>query len=276
MITFLWKYTHTHTKKPSEANVGYWNLKSRHCVSACFLTLKATDGCSISTVFFIPRLPSICCQQSNGLSIIFGLILLYPRNINFTLFLYELFFFFYYEPLVLNSTLEEYECDKVRLLSMIGNSKNPVQPIIKTGRKWTVVEATDWAKECLKIKEVIGRTQTDRRGLGSSRIKWWSKVEGKKKRDMVINEIQLTKESRRQSTNCSRDNEANWDNALQKSLLRNDIWHMAPLRISFLIRSVYDLRPPTEAWYDWERRKIPRVRYAIADRPQSMSWALAK
>ena len=44
-----------------------------------------------------------------------------------------------------------------------------VQPTIKTGREWKVVEATDPAKECLKIKEVIiGQTLTDRRGLGSA------------------------------------------------------------------------------------------------------------
>ncbi|GFO36715.1 reverse transcriptase [Plakobranchus ocellatus] len=35
----------------------------------------------------------------------------------------------------------------------------------------------------------------------------------------------------------------NWDTAIQRSLTWNDIWHMAPLRISFLIKSVYDLLP---------------------------------
>ena len=29
-----------------------------------------------------------------------------------------------------------------------------VQPIIKTGKKWEVVEAVDQAKECLKIKKL--------------------------------------------------------------------------------------------------------------------------
>ena len=33
-----------------------------------------------------------------------------------------------------------------------------LQPTIKTGRKWKVVEAVDEAKECLKIKEVIGQS----------------------------------------------------------------------------------------------------------------------
>ena len=57
-----------------------------------------------------------------------------------------------------------------------------VQPTRKTGRKWKVVKAVVEAKECLKIKEVIGQTQTDRKGLGSSTAKWWSKAEGKEKK----------------------------------------------------------------------------------------------
>ena len=103
--------------------------------------------------------------------------------------------------LPLKSILEEYKCGKARLLSMSEDSEDPVvktvQPTIKTGRKWKVVEALGEAKECLKIKEVIGQTQTDRKGLGSSTAKWWSKAEGKEKRDMVINEIRLNEDSRR-------------------------------------------------------------------------------
>ena len=84
---------------------------------------------------------------------------------------------------------------------MLEDSEDPVvktvQPTIKIGRKWKVVEAVDEIKECPKIKDVIGQTQTDRKGLGSSTAKWWSKAEGKEKRDMVINEIRLDEDSRR-------------------------------------------------------------------------------
>ena len=72
-----------------------------------------------------------------------------------------------------------------------------VQSTIKTSREWKVVEATDQAKGCLKIKEVFGQPQTDRKGLGSSVTKWWSKAEGKEKRDMVINEIRLNEDFRK-------------------------------------------------------------------------------
>ena len=49
--------------------------------------------------------------------------------------------------LPLKSILEEYKCGKARLLSMLEDSEDPivktVQPTIKTGRKWKVVEAED-------------------------------------------------------------------------------------------------------------------------------------
>ncbi|GFS10621.1 reverse transcriptase [Elysia marginata] len=86
--------------------------------------------------------------------------------------------------LPMKSILEKYKCGKFRLVTMLEVSDDPVvktvQPSIKTGRKWKVAEAIDEAKECLRLKEVIGQSQTDRKGLGSSSLKWWSKTEDKK------------------------------------------------------------------------------------------------
>ncbi|KAK3723334.1 hypothetical protein RRG08_059124 [Elysia crispata] len=125
--------------------------------------------------------------------------------------------------LPLKSILEEYKCGKTRLFSVLEDSEDPVvktvQPTIKTGRKWKVVETVDEAKVCLQIKEVIGQTQTIRKELGSSRAKWWSKAEGKGKRDMVINEIRVHEDSRRVQKAVHQPQQGqwtNWDNALQK------------------------------------------------------------
>ena len=144
--------------------------------------------------------------------------------------------------LPLKSIVEKYKYGKARLLSMSEDSEDPVvktvQPTIMTGRKWKAVEATDEAKEYLKFNELIGQTQIDHKGLGSSVTKWWSKAEGEEKRDMVINEIRLNEDSRSVQKAVQQKQQGqwtNWDNALQKSLTRNDIWHMAPFRISFLI-----------------------------------------
>ncbi|KAK3744418.1 hypothetical protein RRG08_000851 [Elysia crispata] len=164
----------------------------------------------------------------------------------------------------LKSILEEYKCGKARLLSMLEDSEDPivktVQPTMKTGRKWKVVEAVDEAKECLKIKEVIGQTQIDSKELGSSTAKWWSKAEGKEKRDMVINEMRLNEDSRRVQKAVQQPQQGqwtNWDNALQKSVTWNEIWHMAPLRISFLISSVYDLLPSNANLVRWGKKEDP-------------------
>ena len=48
-----------------------------------------------------------------------------------------------------------------------------------------------------------------------------------------------------------------WDNAWQKSLTWNDIWHMAPLRISFLIRSVYNPLPCNANLVRWGKKEDP-------------------
>ena len=76
--------------------------------------------------------------------------------------------------LPLKSILEEYKCGKARLLSVLEDSEDPVvktvQPTIKTSREWKSCRSR--TKEYLDIKEVIGQTQTDRKGLGSSTAKW--------------------------------------------------------------------------------------------------------
>ena len=98
-------------------------------------------------------------------------------------------------------------------------------------------------KTAFRFKEVIGQTQTDSKWQGSSTAKWWSNAERREKRDMVINEIRLNENSRRIQKAVQLPQLGSWtnkENALQKSLTWNAIWHhMLPLWISFLIRTVY-------------------------------------
>ncbi|MCG8432275.1 MAG: hypothetical protein MJA29_14040, partial [Candidatus Omnitrophica bacterium] len=148
------------------------------------------------------------------------------------------------------SLVEEYKAGKARLEMMLRESSDEavrtVQPTLKTGRKWKVGEAVDSAKESLELKEVIGYTQTNRRGFGHGDAKWWSKANTKERRDMVINEIREDEETKRIQKAVQQGQQGQWtawEDALQRSLTWNDIWHMAPLRISFIIRSVYDQLP---------------------------------
>ena len=166
--------------------------------------------------------------------------------------------------LPLKSIVEEYKCGKARLLTMLEDSDDPIvkaiQPNLKTGRKWKVSEAVDGAKENLHMKEVIGLTQTDRKGLGSSGQKLISKAQGKERRDMVIEEIRQAEDTGRVVKAVQQPQQGqwtNWETAIQRSLSWNDLWNMAPLRISFLIRAVYDLLPSNANLTRWGLKDDP-------------------
>ena len=71
-------------------------------------------------------------------------------------------------------------------------------PEIKSDTKWSVVKAAQEAECSLRIKDIIGITQTNRAGLGSTSNKVFSKVGPKGKRDMVSEEIRMFEEEQSQ------------------------------------------------------------------------------
>ena len=166
--------------------------------------------------------------------------------------------------LPLKSIIEEYKVGKARLLTMLEDSKDKTvktaQLKLKTGRKWKVKEAVEEAKDSLRMKEIIGHTQTNRLGLGSSKMEWWSKAKGKAKRDMVLQEIRSEENKKRVQKAVQQSQQGQWttwEAALQRSLNWNDLWHMAPLRISFILRSVYDLLPSNANLVKWGKKEDP-------------------
>ena len=71
--------------------------------------------------------------------------------------------------LPLKSVVEEYKTGKVRLQSMLDDSQDEVvraaKTSLKTGRKRRVSGAMEQAKSDLKLQEIMGHTQNDRKGL---------------------------------------------------------------------------------------------------------------
>ena len=64
------------------------------------------------------------------------------------------------------------------------------------------------AKESLRVREIIGHTQTNRQGLGSTKMELWSKTKVKAKRDMAIPEIRNEEDQgrfKKQYSKASRD-----------------------------------------------------------------------
>jgi len=147
---------------------------------------------------------------------------------------------------------EEYKVGKVRLQMMLQDSKDTTirnaEPCLRTGRKWKACEATKNAQEAAKLNDIVGLTQTNRHGLGFAKEtkRWWSNSSSKDRRDLTLREIRQECEDARLQEAVQQSQQGqwtSWEDALQRSLTWEDIWHMAPLRISFLIRAMYDQLP---------------------------------
>ena len=157
------------------------------------------------------------------------------------------------------------------------------RPQLRTGRKWIVQEAVDEAKDSLKMSEIIGHTQTNRLGLGSTEMKWWSKTKGKEKRDMVTQEVRKKEDAQRVQKAVQQAQQGQWttrESALQRSLTWNYIWHMAPLRLSFIVRSVYDTLLSNASLVRWNLSNDPKCplcqgRQTVEHVPSSCKVALA-
>ena len=75
-----------------------------------------------------------------------------------------------------------------------------VYPEIKSGMKWSAIKAAQEAECSLRIIDIIGVTQTNRAGLGSTSKMVFSKVGPKRKRDMVSEEIRMFGEEQRKAS----------------------------------------------------------------------------
>ena len=72
-------------------------------------------------------------------------------------------------------------------------------PEIKLGIKWSAIKAIQKVECSQWIKDIIGVTQTNRAGLGSTSNKVFSKMGPKGKRDKVSKEIRMFEEEQRKA-----------------------------------------------------------------------------
>jgi len=80
--------------------------------------------------------------------------------------------------LPLSSVVDEFKAGKVRLHMMLRDSPDQVirevQPVVKSGRKWTAVQAVTEAEASLRTKDIVGAVQDSRAGLGNNVHRWFS------------------------------------------------------------------------------------------------------
>ena len=83
-------------------------------------------------------------------------------------------------------------------------------PEIKSSTQWSAVKAVQEAECSLRIKDIIGVTQTNRAGLGSTSEKVFSKVGLKGKRDMVSEEVRMFVKEQRKASAITQAKQCTW------------------------------------------------------------------
>ena len=81
---------------------------------------------------------------------------------------------------------------------------------IKSGRKWSAVKAAQEVERSLRIKDIIGVTQTNLTWLDSTSNKVFSKVGPKRKRDMVGKEVRMFEKGQGTASAVTQAKQCTW------------------------------------------------------------------
>ena len=104
------------------------------------------------------------------------------------------FIYQFWKPTAPN--IQEFKIGKVRLHMIMKDSDEIIRkayPEIKSGTKWSAVKTP-------YESDIIGVTQINRAGLGSTSKKVFSKVDPKGKRDIVSEEVRMFEEEQRKAS----------------------------------------------------------------------------
>ncbi|XP_053176235.1 uncharacterized protein LOC128359949 [Scomber japonicus] len=159
---------------------------------------------------------------------------------------------------------EEFMVARAREVLQYRESKDPKVAQagieVRTGRRWRAQEAVDQAEARLSHKELVGSVATGRAGLGTVPTTHLSRLRGKDRRDRVQLEVRAGVEEQRASQWVGLRQQGawtRWEEAMNRTISWPELWKAEPLRIKFLIQSVYDVLPSPSNLFLWGKVEAP-------------------
>jgi hypothetical protein len=144
------------------------------------------------------------------------------------------------------SIVDEFKVGKVRLHLLLSTSEDRVtqlaEPEIVAGRKWCVTEAVGEAESRVRFEQILGHVQTSRSGIGwgrsfskqsSERSRVCDAVRRKEEEARVTKAVQLSSQGRIVA----------WEGVVERKINWSEFWKIDPIRVGFLVKSVYDCLP---------------------------------
>lgn len=153
--------------------------------------------------------------------------------------------------LPLQSITMGYKQEKARLvMEMKESTDQSVRDVnikIRSGHKWKAHAEVDQAISRLQLKEITGRVQAGRAGLGHGEVpKFWSKASRKERKELVVAEVRNIENERQKIKALPQGRQGNWmtwESVVGRNISLADLWKIPLARLSFLIRATYDTLP---------------------------------
>ena len=182
--------------------------------------------------------------------------------------------------LPLKSVLDQYQITKARQVMLLEESSDHcvseagIQ--IEGGRKWRAGVAVEEAKQRLRHKDIVGTVSHGRQGLGCASRQSWRSADKATRRQLVQAEIFEQREEQRTARAAAMSNQGswlNWQSVPSKKISWKELKWMEPYRISFILRSVYDLLPSPSNLKLWNMTESPNC--LLCDRPANLKHILS-
>ena len=156
-----------------------------------------------------------------------------------------------------SSLIEEFKVVKTRLVVTLRESKDQSVRIAgietRTGRKWYTSQAVEQTESRLRHRDIVGATCEGRQGLGNITHRRWKDANQRERRELMQKEVRAAEEEAMQAKAVEMGIQGTWTKWVlpDRKLTWNDLWKFEPLRIEFLLRSVYDLLPSPANFCRW-------------------------
>ena len=153
--------------------------------------------------------------------------------------------------LPLTSITEIYKVGKIRTVMMLRESNDPEirddPPGVKTGKLWKAETETDMIITALEHRDMVGAAQSDQKGLGSGDFRPFKVMSRKYRRGAATAQVRKMEAEEREIhlIQCRQQGQVTrWEShVVERKIGWSEIWRWEASRLSFLMKSTYDVLP---------------------------------
>ena len=164
--------------------------------------------------------------------------------------------------------MEIYKAGKVRTVMMMRESRDQEisdrPPDVKTARKWKAEVATDEIISSLEHGDIVGPAQPDRLGLGNGDFRPFRKMSQRDRRKAAVGQVRKMEAEGREVhlIQCAQKGQVTrWEeHVVERKIGWSDIWEWNTSRLSFLLRSTYDVLPSPVNLVRWKVQDVDKCR----------------